>query len=66
MLRKELAEATARSGRSSPSMSDGILTFPSDDDISNFGGSPVVVPEPLPAQSIIDVTSNHTESKKDQ
>jgi len=66
-LRKELAEATGRSDRSSPSMSDGILSLPSDDDSSTYGGSPAGSPTTLPKQPFFDTTTNdELESKKEQ
>jgi len=66
-LRKELAEATARSGRSSPTS----LGFTSDDDISSPGStSPTFSPKSLPI-SPMSSPSNLTplvtpEAKKDQ
>jgi len=58
-LRKELADATARSGRSSPTSLDPLSGGPSDEDLSTGGGSPplmmkkglpsVVTPDDVPA-----------------
>lgn len=50
-LRKELADATARSGRSSPTDSYAAShgTGPSDEDLVALNGSPIMMNKPLPS-----------------
>lgn len=62
-LRKELAEATARSGRSSPT--SDALGFASDDDVSTLG-SPTMSPKVLPTPLAIVTSPTEMESKKTQ
>jgi hypothetical protein len=48
-LRKELADTTARSGRSSPNSLDTTSGGPSDEDLLTPAGSPPTLNEELPA-----------------
>jgi hypothetical protein len=69
-LRKELADTTARSGRSSPTSIDTLNGGPSDEDVSNVGGSPLMLSKGLPSATPDDVPAQVAQAvladKKDQ
>jgi hypothetical protein len=70
-LRKELADTTARSGRSSPTSIDTLSNGgpTSEDDLSTFGGTPLVTNLDLPATSdtvVVSVTDSVLSEKKTQ
>jgi len=54
-LRKELADTTARSGRSSPTSIDALSGGPSEEDLSTAGASPLMMDKGLPLATSDDV-----------
>lgn len=66
-LRKELAEATARSGRSTPvSIGEDLSRITSDEELSATPGSPVIINRQLaPSPDELSLASASSDKKQD-